>query len=679
MSTGDYLLGWVLFAAAVLPAAGLGLAVVTRRLGHLDRLEATVAGGLITVATFVAIHLVPLALGILSRGSVLVAAAAVALAAFRLPRRDAAPDPTPRPAEPASGRAAWGLGLLTAGLVAVAALAATRAWLSLRLIGIDTLTFHLPNVARWMQSGSLWQIDNFVLLQAQGYYPNTGDVVLLGTMLPWNSDVFVRLPMIALVILFAATVVATARELGAPRPLGVALAAAFCGLPIVGTATIPRAFPDALLLAGLGAGALFALRHARTRRTSDLVLCGLGLGLALGTKWYGLPAAGIGAIAVGAGSLLGRRGLAAALRDGAAVGGLSVLVGGIWLVRNTVESGNPLFPVKLAPFGVTVLDGPNDPYLELVGFSISDYLGDAGVLFGQLPGEIVQGLGLVPLVLALGAVVSTAIMVRRRAGRPLVLLVAALVLTVTYVKTPYSALGFAGDPSSADPNTRYWLPGLLCAGWLCAWAGGRSPRLAVVLQLGLLIAVVGALGDAFSPLGGASVVASAFALVAAAGAARLIVSGRVPQPALIAGTAVVAAAGVAYGAVMQQRIDDQRLTGAPIVAALTRASEPAGALDVAIAGDWDPTGVAPVWPSFGPRIGNRVELLARDEQGVLAKYERQADYTAALARSRPDLLVVGHGLVSVVGREVDEETWARAAGYRPVARDASLTIMVPSG
>ena len=39
------------------------------------------------------------------------------------------------------------------------------------------------------------------------------------------------------------------------------------------------------------AGLLFVLRFARTERRSDLVLAGLGIGLAAGTKWYAVPGA----------------------------------------------------------------------------------------------------------------------------------------------------------------------------------------------------------------------------------------------------------------------------------------------------------------------------------------------------------------------------------------------------
>ena len=47
---------------------------------------------------------------------------------------------------------------------------------------IDSLTFHLPNIGRWIQSGSIWRIDQFVPLQANGNYPHNGDLVFLSVV-----------------------------------------------------------------------------------------------------------------------------------------------------------------------------------------------------------------------------------------------------------------------------------------------------------------------------------------------------------------------------------------------------------------------------------------------------------------------------------------------------------------
>ena len=56
------------------------------------------------------------------------------------------------------------------------------------------------------------------------------------------------------------------------------------------------------------------------------------------------------------------------------------LAGGIWLLRNWVESGNPFYPVRVAAFGLTIFDAPFDQVRALVGFTLADYLGNGTVL-----------------------------------------------------------------------------------------------------------------------------------------------------------------------------------------------------------------------------------------------------------------------------------------------------------
>ncbi|HEV2787118.1 MAG TPA: hypothetical protein VGV67_12050, partial [Solirubrobacteraceae bacterium] len=105
MPLQDFLAGAALFAvmlAAVVAAAAL---IARRRLRHLDRLELAMASIVIGTAILIAIHLVPLMLGVLARGTVLAAGAlAVALAALVAPAADVAAPPQQRGELPPSGR-----------------------------------------------------------------------------------------------------------------------------------------------------------------------------------------------------------------------------------------------------------------------------------------------------------------------------------------------------------------------------------------------------------------------------------------------------------------------------------------------------------------------------------------------------------------------------------------------
>jgi len=151
----------VVLLIAVLAAVGAATAlVVRRRLSHLDALERLLASATIASGILIAVHLVPLMLGLLARGSVLAAAAlAVALAALVRPSTPIAADE--RIELPPSGRPQRAIAAAGAGFAASAALADLGRWGGDEILGVDSLTFHLPNVGRWIQSATLWQLDQF--------------------------------------------------------------------------------------------------------------------------------------------------------------------------------------------------------------------------------------------------------------------------------------------------------------------------------------------------------------------------------------------------------------------------------------------------------------------------------------------------------------------------------------
>src|SRR5207302_8549581 len=202
----------------------------------------------------------------------------------------------------------------------------------------------VPGVARWIQLGSMWQIDQFVPLLAHGDYPNTGDVVLLSAVLPFHDDFLLRLVFVPFLALTGVAVYALARELRAPAATAALFAAVAVALPNVSVDATVNTLPDTVFLFSFVGGVLFLPRHQRTGRTSELVLAGISLGLGFGTKWFGVSSV-VATLVVWAGAtLLAGRRAAAVARQGAALVGLIAATGGVWLLRNLLESGNPVFP-----------------------------------------------------------------------------------------------------------------------------------------------------------------------------------------------------------------------------------------------------------------------------------------------------------------------------------------------
>ncbi len=678
MPLQDFLAGTAVFAvmlAAVLAATAL---IVRRRLAHLDRLERGLAGVVVGTGVLIAVHLVPLMLGILTRGTVLAAAAlAVVLAALVKPAFAFAP-PEQNAPPPRSGPASWVLAGLAAAFAAIAALADLGRWAGDELVGVDPLTFHLPNVGRWIQLHSMWQIDQFVPLLAHGNYPNNGDVVLLSTVLPWHNDFLVRLPITFYLVTTAIAVFAIARELRAPLAASVLAGAVVVSLPVVGIATIPRALPDSLMWTTFACGVLFLLRHARTGRRSDLVLAGIALGVAAGTKWYGVSSVAVVVVIWLGARMLRERAAArgAVVRDTVLVGGLSLLGMLPWLARNLALSDNPVFPLKVAPFGVTIFDAPPDVIRDEVGFTIADYAGDSGVLW-QLAGEIVEGLGIAPILCGL-ALAGAVVLANRRGrapdGRVLALAAGAIALGLLYTITPATALGVKGDPSLAHANTRYAVPALILAVPVAAWVAGRLPRLAgLALEAALAVAALLGAYRGYEVDGLRDVALATVGLVLLAAAVLVLYRVRERPIVLVAAGLAAALLGLAAAHRVEDRINGGRYLGIDrAVDGLLRIA-PADRR-IALAGDWSVAGLSPVWPAFGTRIDNDVEFVGEFKRGFLTPYRTAAGFRNALRRGRFDVLVVGRGFFPP--QATPEQAWAMQAGWRTVALSPRLRVLV---
>ena len=676
MPLADFLIAAALFSLMLLGVLAATALIVRRRLAHLGRLErllaATVAGT--TILTLV--HLAPLALGILSQASVLVATALAVLLATRI-AHSGAPGPgagSPEEREPVapSGRAEWVLTALASAVALTAAVADLRRWAANEIVGVDPLTFHLPNIGRWIQTGTLWQIDQFVPLLAHGNYPNNGDVVMLSTVLPWHNDFLVRAPIVFFLGVTAVAVVAVARELRAPAAASVLAAAAVVSVPIVGLATIPRALPDSLLWAMFTCGVLFLLRHARSGRTSDLMLAAAALAVAFGTKWYGISSVAV-LVAIWTIARLAQHDVprVRALRDGVLLGALAAAGDLPWMARNVVESGNPFFPAKIAAFGVTIFDAPRDVVVEAVGFSILDYAGDPPVL-RQLAGEIFDGLGFMAIVCAAG-LIAAAILNRRRPDPRVVLLsVVAVALLPVYAALPGTALGNPGDPSLASVNTRYAIPSLLLAAPVLAWAIGRLPRPpALAFAVALFISVVAGASSGYEVRSAREIVVAAVALVLLAAAIWSL--GYIRRPLVLGAIGVAVVLLVLAGARgIERRINGERYLGVdPAIDVLLKVA-PDGKR-IGLASNWSVSGLTPIWPSFGTRISNHVEYIGYFD-GFLRRYPTQRRFQAALERGRYDLIVVGRGFYPP--QETPEQRWALAAGWHTIALSERLRVLV---
>ena len=695
VSYGSYLTGLAFLTGTLVAVAAAAIVVVRSRLPDLRGAPRLLAIALLASAGLIWAHLLPGALGVLDRGTVALTALALLAAAGLVARGGAG-----RPAEgDGTGHRGWRLeepipaiaATLAALAVALVALAYLREAAVVPTQGIDALNFHLAGAAGWFESGSLWEIEQFVPAQAHGYYPNNGDVLLGSVMLPMDDAAFVRLVAAPLLGMLGIAIYGLAVELGATRAVAATFAALFVSIPATIEPALQGTLPDAYMLACLAAGVLFGLRYLREGRRAELLLCALGLGLAAGTKWYGVSSVGVLVVTATVALLAGGRPWRQTARELAMLIGVMAVAGGFWFLRNAVTAGNPVFPLEVSALGVTVFDAPRDIVRELSGFTVADYLTDSEVWDTYLLPALWRTLRAPALLAAAGLVLSAVLslrVLRRRGGadpptapgaaaarRTVFLAGATLLLAALYTVTPYSALGPEGMPVQADANTRYLLPAILLATALGAAAFSASARLALAGQALALLAIATALPEGVRP--GASALAEAGAALLAVAAAALLLAwamrraGRRGARAIAAAAAVVATClAVIAGREVQQRIDSAPYVGAD--PALDGVLE-AGEVRVALAGEWDNAPPAPPFPSFGPTLDNQVRYAGPFVEDMLRRYRRRAPFLRRIESERFDLLLVGRYLAP--GGDPPEARWARRAGWRPLAESPRFLLL----
>lgn len=697
MPAGEYFEGAAFFLATLAATLSGCVLLLRRRYPRLTGVERVIAYGVLATGGVLAVHVVPAALGILGRGSVLAASVLLLFACTRVPVAVAsaseppAPDEAPPPSVtsgPVEDRISWWLAAAGVAVVGVFTLAFVRDQIITPSASIDFMNFHMAGVARWIESGSLWQVDTLLPFVAPGNYPNNGDVILLAGTLPWSNDFLAHLVMLPFLPLTGLAVYAVARRLGALAAPAAIAGALVVAIPVVAIPPLSHAIVDSVMLFTFAAGILFLLRHHRSAATSDLVLAGIALGIAFGTKWYGVSAVAIVVVVWIVARLVTGERTRTVLRQGGTVIGLVALAGGIWLLRNWIVSGNPVFPVKVAPLGITIFDAPPDMVREQAGFTILDYFGDWDAWDEFILPQFRRALAWPALLSLIGLLVAAVALGLRRPRAPWKgLLIAAAVCAVVeiaaYSITPYTAGGPEGAPVLVGADSRYVVPALLIAAAVAAWAAGAVRwGSAAFCALGLIAIVDGVSWAARGELSVATVdfrhwVFGVFAVAMIAAVAWVAWKLRSRLGAsrwwvAVGGAcaAIVLVATVA-GNEIQERFNSTRYRGADPTIDLLLA-EADGGHRIGIAGLWDDAGIAPPLPAFGTRLDNEVEYVGPLERELLGRHEDREEFLAALQEGDYDYLVVGRGRAPEP--PPPDGRWARQAGFELVARSPRLDL-----
>ncbi len=457
MSTNDYVVGWIELGVIV-GSAALGAYNVRRwLLAGWTGAPARLAEAILTIATLVVVGEVVGLLGLLKPVPLIVAAvgAGVALTLLARPRIPAAAEPLPAPrVDPFQ----IVLALAVAGFIVAQWSLHSQVNLDRGMYGFDTMWYHMPFAAGFLQQGSVTGLHFTDPLYLNWFYPNNSELLHAIPLVAFHRDILsplLNVGWVALTLL-AAWCVGRRYRVGGMSVIAVAI--------VLGSHTLVSRQPgDAkndivgmcFLLSSVAIlvnanGSIF-----ERERLGPLLVAGLAAGLAVGTKLT--LVAPVALLTVGVVYLAPRD-----WRLGYSGAWLAAVAatGAFWYLRNVVHAISPLPWVKhLGPLSL-----PHPLRLEegRPPFAVSHYLLNSRVWnHFFLPG-LREAFGRWWEVMLAIAVLGMVLSILFAATRTLrVLGAVGLAATIAYVFTPLTASGPEGSPDGFVLNLRYLAPALV--------------------------------------------------------------------------------------------------------------------------------------------------------------------------------------------------------------------------
>jgi hypothetical protein len=386
------------------------------------------------------------------------------------------PDPSPSAAARPS-LIATVIALVIAGIAIGHFVSGVKLRLGTGMTGFDSTWYHGPFAAGFYQSGNTIDLHLIAPQFLAWFYPANSEVVHAIGMLAFSRDLLSPLLNLGWLVGCLLACWCIGRPFGV-APWSLALGAIALSVPALGDQA-GEARNDIVGIFFLLAAIALALNAARDGEedrgrlsTGALLLVGLAIGLAAGTKLnYLLPAAVLA---------LGLTALAPSGRRWATLlctGGMALAGGGYWYLRNLIHSGNPL--PWIHHLGPIDLPSPEQALGGREAHSVFSYLTNGSVwsdwFFPGLHGAlwifwpVVGAAALAGLLLALIPLVFSRTSARpptSAAGRTVagVLAVAGLVglaAAVSWLVSPTSASGPSGMPRGFESGLRYLTPALI--------------------------------------------------------------------------------------------------------------------------------------------------------------------------------------------------------------------------
>lgn len=615
--------------------------------------------------------------GVFTRVGVLTACLAIALVASLLARAirgDANPATATAQGRPRSAR--WTQLACAAALGLVAAPWVGWTVFSYRhgMQTVDTLWYHMPLAARFVQLGNIRHLQYFDSDPVTVFYPANSELLHAAGLLFFRSDVLSP----AINLGWAALALTAAWAIGRPFQRGphcMIAALVVLGTPGLVETQPGGAYNDVVCIALLlSAGAL--LVHGGIRTYPSLAAAA-ATGFALGVKFTMIvPALALGAIVVAVAPRHARARQAALWLVGL------LAIGGYWYARNALASGNPLpsLSVHLGPLSLPA------PQVSTPSFTVSEYLLRPRVWSLYLIPGLAESLGpawwaivILAAVGALGALMAAGERVLRALGAVAVIGALAFVFTPQFLGLPGAPIFFAYNVRYAATPIALGLvllpvhPRLRGEG-----AGTRFLALELLVLLGTEIAAgVWPTGIGSRPLsapvsGGAAIAGALAGAVLAASAIllpRMLPRARVggSRPVHLASAGAIGVAAIAaFGFGLADRYARARYASTPPIPSIYRWAQGLGRSRIGV------VGLVEQYPLAGRDSASYVQYVGLPEPHAgFGPITHCRQFRDAVNRGRYRWLLIapaGFPLGSA-GRIAPELTWLAGAAVRPVLRE----------
>lgn len=159
----------------------------------------------------------------------------------------------------------------------------------------DSLSFHLPAIARWYQAGSLTLLDpagHWIFAHEDArLYPYNWHILSVLFVMPFREDFFVALPMLFAWGVLGLSIYLLSREFGSARIYSLAAASLVLTMPML-LDQVNTILVDLPLAAIFMVSLYFALSYHRTRAPVEFILFLASAGVLCGIKLFGVIYAG---------------------------------------------------------------------------------------------------------------------------------------------------------------------------------------------------------------------------------------------------------------------------------------------------------------------------------------------------------------------------------------------------